>query len=252
MPIRFREDVQSILEKDPAARGVWEILTYAGPWAIWYHRVAHWLWKHNAKWAARALSQWARFLTNIEIHPGATIGRRFFIDHGAGVVIGETTEIGDDVTMYHQVTLGGVSLEKVKRHPTIGNGVVIGMGAKIMGPVVVGDNAKVGANAVVTKDVPDNATVVGIPGKVVKRHDVYVTAADTQAARKRPAAVMDSSLNSIDPQGEVIGRLLREIDELRDRISQLEGQPAAGSLDRAPTPRRGGTDWDPHDIEAMV
>jgi serine O-acetyltransferase len=257
MPIRFREDIQSILEKDPAARGAWEVLTYAGPWAVWYHRMAHWLWRHNLKWAGRALSQWARFLTGIEIHPGATIGRRLFIDHGMGVVIGETAEIGDDVTMYHQVTLGGVSLEKTKRHPTIGNCVVIGMGAKIMGPVLVGDNAKIGANAVVTKDVPANATAVGVPAQIVKRDGVYVAPAPRTAAAPRPSrpAVMDQSLNAEDPQGEVIGRLLREIDELRDRMAHLETHAGGGhgSPDRAPaTGRRPGAEWDPHDIEAMV
>ena len=216
-----------------------------GPFGITGSRI--FLWGRQWKWAARALSQWSRFLTQIEIHPGATIGRRFFIDHGSGIVIGETAEIGDDVTMYHQVTLGGVSLEKVKRHPTIGNNVVIGMGARIMGAITIGDNAKVGANAVVTKDVPPGATVVGIPGKVVKRNEVYVTPTTAEALVRRPA-VMESSLNAIDPQGEVIGRLLREIDELRDRLSHLEGQngtePAAR---RAP-----GMDWDQQDIEAMV
>lgn len=255
--MRFREDIQSIRSNDPAARSVWEVLTYAGIWAVWYHRAAHWLWRHNLKWCARALSQWARFLTGIEIHPGATIGRRFFIDHGMGVVIGETAEIGDDVTMYHQVTLGGVSLEKVKRHPTIGNNVLIGMGAKIMGPITVGDNAKIGANAVVTRDVPANATVVGIPGKVVKRDGVYLGPSTPAKPAPRPA-VMDPSLNAIDPQGEIIGRLLREMDELRDRLAALES-PSSSS---APPPRSRASvghtghgaepEWDAHDIEAVI
>ena len=246
MAIRFREDIENIRRKDPAARTVWEVLTYAGPWAVWSHRLAHSLWKANWKWAARVLSQTARFWTGIEIHPGATIGRRFFIDHGAGVVIGETAEIGDDVLMYHQVTLGGTSLDKIKRHPTLGNNVLIGMGAKIIGAIYVGDNAKIGANAVVTRDVPANATVVGIPGKVLKRDGVYLTG-DAPKPAPRPA-VMDQNLNAADPQGEAIGRLLREIDELRARLAALEG---GAPPPLAPDPRR-TSDWEPQDIDAVV
>ena len=160
----LREDVRTILQKDPAARSVFEVLTYAGFWALFHHRIAHGLHRRGLRLLARAISQWSRFLTNIEIHPGATIGRRFFIDHGAGVVIGETAIVGDDVLMYHQVTLGGTALEPVKRHPTVGNNVLLGMGAKVLGNITIGDGARIGANAVVTRDVPPNTSVVGGAG----------------------------------------------------------------------------------------
>ena len=252
MALYIREDILNIQRKDPAARTVWEILTYAGLWAVWNHRIAHFLWNHNAKWLARALSQWSRFCTSVEIHPAATIGRRFFIDHGDGVVIGETAQIGDDVLMYHQVTLGGTSLNKGKRHPTLGNNVLIGMGAKIIGAITVGDNAKIGANAVVTRDVPANATVVGIPGKVVKRDGVYaVPTASTNPATPQipcPPVVMDGTLNAADPQGEAIGRLLREMDELRAKVAQLEGQQAKSGLPSITL----SDDWQPEDIEAVA
>lgn len=166
--LRIKEDLDSALEKDPAARSRLEVaLLYSGVHAIWWHRVAYWMWhKHPAlRFPARALSQFARLLTNIEIHPGATIGRRFFIDHGAGIVIGETAEIGDDVLMYHHVTLGGTSRTKTKRHPTIGNRVLIGAGATVLGAVTVGDDAKIGAQALVLKDVPSGEFVIGVPGK---------------------------------------------------------------------------------------
>ncbi|GAB2712499.1 serine O-acetyltransferase [Halomonas garicola] len=167
---RLREDINSVFVRDPAARNFFEVLTnYPGLHALLLHRFHHWLWNKGAKWLARTLSTFARFLTGIEIHPGATIGRRFFIDHGMGVVIGETALIGDDVTLYHGVTLGGTSWHKGKRHPTLGDGVIIGAGAKILGPLTLDAGVKVGSNAVVTKDVPEGATVVGIPGKIVKR-----------------------------------------------------------------------------------
>jgi len=156
----LREDIKTILEKDPAARSLAE-------GALFYHRIAHSLHTRGFRFPARAISQWSRFLTNIEIHPGATIGRRFFIDHGAGVVIGETAIVGDDVLMYHQVTLGGTSLEKTKRHPTVCNNVLLGMGAKVLGNITVGDGARIGANAVVTRDVPPNTSVVGVPGRIL-------------------------------------------------------------------------------------
>lgn len=170
---RLREDIDSVFHRDPAARTIFEVLTtYPGLHALWWHRLAHALWGIGLKWLARFVSTVARWLTGIEIHPGATIGRRFFIDHGMGVVIGETTVIGDDVTLYQGVTLGGTSWNKGKRHPTIGNGVVIGAGAKILGPFEVGENAKIGSNSVVTKAVPAGATVVGIPGRaIIKRKD---------------------------------------------------------------------------------
>src|SRR5216117_3705128 len=166
---RIREDIQCVFERDPAARNVWEVLTcYPGFHALQLHRVSHTLWRIRLRWMARFMSHVTRFLTGIEIHPGAQIGRRVFIDHGMGVVIGETAEIGEDCTLYHGVTLGGVSWNQGKRHPTLGKGVVVGAGAKILGPFVVGDGAKVGSNSVVVKAVPPGATVVGIPARVVE------------------------------------------------------------------------------------
>src|SRR6185369_16472430 len=152
---RFREDIASVFDRDPAARSTWEVVTcYPGFHALVLHRISHWVWGHGFKWLARFMSHLGRWFTGIEIHPGATIGRRFFIDHGMGVVIGETAEIGNDVTLYHGVTLGGTSWNKGKRHPTLKDGVVIGAGAKILGPIVIGEDAKVGSNAVVVRDVP--------------------------------------------------------------------------------------------------
>ena len=169
----LRHDIEVVFDRDPAARSVPEVvLSYPGLHAIWSHRLTHWLWIKNAKFLARCLSQLTRWLTGIEIHPGAIIGRGLFIDHGMGVVIGETAEVGDDVTMYHGVTLGGLSGHKVKRHPTIEDGVVIGAGAKILGPIVVGRGSRIGANAVVIKPVPPNSVVVGVPGKIIKRDGV--------------------------------------------------------------------------------
>lgn len=165
---QLREDIHVVFERDPAARSVFEVLTtYPGTHAILMHRLAHALWRRRFKWLARWLAWWSRFMTGIEIHPGATIGRRVFIDHGMGVVIGETAEIGDDCTLYHQVTLGGTSWNKGKRHPTLEAGVVVGAGAKILGPLVVGEGAKIGSNAVVVKDVPAGATAVGIPARIL-------------------------------------------------------------------------------------
>ena len=262
----LREDIQAVKSRDPAARSVAEVLTYAGLWAVWSHRLAHRLWRRGLKFPARFLSQVTRSVTDIEIHPGATIGRRFFIDHGNGVVIGETAEIGDDVLMYHQVTLGGTSLEKIKRHPTIGNNVLIGMGAKVIGAITIGDNARIGANAVVTRDVPADSTVVGIPGKVVKRDGVYVkpapataTAAGTPANPCPPPIAMDGQMNAIDPQAEMMRQLLREIHTLRDRVAHLETRPpqppAAAPVASFQTARSssngGGDEWEPYDIEAV-
>lgn len=171
----MKEDVATIFERDPAATGYLEvILTYAGLHALWLYRIAHYFYRRKWYFIARSISQFARFLTGIEIHPGAKIGRRFFIDHGAGVVIGETCEIGDDVTIYQGVTLGGTGKEKGKRHPTLLNGVLVATGAKVLGSITIGDNAKIGANSVVLKDVPDNTTVVGIPGKIVVQDGIRV------------------------------------------------------------------------------
>ena len=168
---RLREDIQTVKDRDPAATSVLEILfLYPGLKAIRRHRVAHWFFKHNMKFIARVISQQTVKMTNIEIHPGATIGRRFFIDHGTGVVIGETTEIGDDVTIYQGVTLGGTGKDTGKRHPTIGNHVMIGSGAKVLGPLVVGDNSNIASGAVVLDNIPSDSTAVGVPARVVKRN----------------------------------------------------------------------------------
>ncbi|WP_455376673.1 serine O-acetyltransferase [Kaarinaea lacus] len=164
----LKEDIQCVFDRDPAARTSFEVLTtYPGVHAVLLHRLSHKLWNIGFKWLARMLSTLGRWITGIEIHPGATIGRRFFIDHGMGVVIGETAEIGDDCTLYHGVTLGGTSWEKGKRHPTLGNDVVVGAGAKVLGPIKIGDGARIGSNSVVVKDVPKGATVVGVPGRAV-------------------------------------------------------------------------------------
>ena len=164
----IREDIKSVFDRDPAARTTFEVVTcYPGLHARIFHRMAHSLWRADFKWLARFLSHIGRGFTGIEIHPGATIGRRFFIDHGMGVVIGETAEIGDDVTLYHGVTLGGTSWKEGKRHPTLGNGVVVGAGAKILGPISIGEGAKIGSNAVVVKDVPAGATAAGIPARIL-------------------------------------------------------------------------------------
>lgn len=166
----IREDIQTVLQKDPAARNSFEVLLcYPGVWSLIWHKPAHWCYKHNLKLIARIISQVTRWFTGIEIHPGATIGRRCFIDHGMGVVIGETTEIGDDVTIYQGATLGGTGKDTGKRHPTIGNRVIVSSGAKVLGPFKVGDDVKIGAGSVVLKEVPDGCTVVGIPGTIVKR-----------------------------------------------------------------------------------
>ena len=164
------EDIRCALHRDPAARNWFSVLfNYSGLHAIWLYRLSHWLWVKKLHFLARWLSQFARWVTGVEIHPGAEIGRRFFIDHGMGVVIGETTEIGDDVTFYHGVTMGGVSLEKGKRHPTLGNKVVVGAGAKVLGAIEIGEGSRIGANAVVVKSVPPESVVVGIPGQIVRR-----------------------------------------------------------------------------------
>jgi serine O-acetyltransferase len=166
----IKNDIHSVFERDPAARTTLEIvLTYPGLHALWGYRLSHWLWVHDFKFLGRVVSQLVRFLTGIEIHPGAIIGQGFFIDHGMGVVIGETAEVGHNVTLYHGVTLGGVSLEKGKRHPTLGDNVVVGAGAKILGAITIGESSRIGANAVVVKNVPANSVVVGVPGQVVMR-----------------------------------------------------------------------------------
>jgi len=219
---RLREDVKSVFHRDPAARNTFEVLTnYPGLHALLFHRFSHWLWNLGLKWLARTISTLARWFTGIEIHPGATIGRRFFIDHGMGVVIGETTVIGDDVTLYQGVTLGGTSWNKGKRHPTIGDGVVVGAGAKILGPFEVGAGAKIGSNSVVTKAVPAGATVVGIPGRViVKRHS------DDELRRKEMEERMGFDAYGVteempDPVARAMRSLLDHMHAVDDRIETM-------------------------------
>lgn len=206
----FRADWNAVFRNDPAARSGLEVLTYAGLHAVTWYRVANWFWRHNFKFFARLTSQTARFLTGIEIHPGATIGRGFFIDHGMGVVIGETAEIGNDCLLYHGVTLGGVSLEKKKRHPTLGNNVVVGAGAKVLGAITLSDNVKVGANAVVLKDVPANCVVVGNPGRVVVRDGKKVEESPLTHGR------------DLDPEGEMIRCMVKKIENLEMRLREVE------------------------------
>ncbi len=209
----IREDLRSIYDRDPAARNNLELLLcYPGLHAIWGHRIAHFLWKHELKLLGRWLSQIMRFLTGIEIHPGATIGRRFFIDHGMSVVIGETAEIGADVTLYHGVTLGGTSLEKGKRHPTLGDGVVVGAGAKILGAITIGEGSRVGANAVVVKSVPPNSVVVGVPGQVVMRSKPHLLAAPDLEHGQLPDLVGASLVSLMQRVGKLEAQLHIEAD----------------------------------------
>ena len=190
--VLLREDVETAIARDPAARSRAEVvLAYPGLHALWVHRASHVLWLNGHHLAARVLSQWTRSVTGVEIHPGATIGRRFFIDHGMGVVIGETAEVGDDVMLYHDVTLGGRSLEKVKRHPTVEDGVTIGAGARVLGPIVIGAGAQVGANAVVVHDVPAGSVVVGVPGQVRERGGAPVKEPAPVIAPPAPDADVD-------------------------------------------------------------
>ncbi len=216
----LREDIRSVFDRDPAARSFWEVLTcYPGIHALIYHRLAHWLWRHRLRWLARFVAHLSRFFTGIEIHPGATIGRRFFIDHGMGVVIGETALIGDDVTLYHGVTLGGTSWNKGKRHPTLENGVVIGAGAKVLGPITIGAGAKVGSNAVVTKEVPAGATAVGNPARLLD---------NSEGARQRAAQAEKMGFSAYavgrdqdDPLAQAIHGLLDHAAETDRRLAML-------------------------------
>jgi len=202
-----REDVAAAFENDPAARSYFEVLLcYPGLHAVWAHHVTHWLWLHEFRFLARFGSQVGRLLTGIEIHPGAEIGRRLFIDHGMSVVIGETSIVGDDVTLYQGVTLGGTGKEKGKRHPTIGNRVTIGSGAKILGNITIGDNCRVGAGSVVLRSVPANSTIVGVPGHVVLRDGQRVVISDPKEIR--------------DPLSDVIIKLAQEVHELREKFQE--------------------------------
>ncbi|AEH52157.1 serine O-acetyltransferase [Heyndrickxia coagulans] len=211
---RLKEDIEVVFDQDPAARTYFEvILTYSGLHAIWAHRIAHFFYKKKMFFIARVISQLSRFFTGIEIHPGAKIGRRFFIDHGMGVVIGETCEIGDNVTVYQGVTLGGTGKEKGKRHPTIKDNALIASGAKVLGSITIGENAKIGAGSVVLKDVPPNSTVVGIPGRVVVQDGVKIK--------------KDLKHNKLpDPVADLLNSMQQEIEALRSELEQLRKEGA--------------------------
>ncbi|MFC6439525.1 serine O-acetyltransferase [Bowmanella sp. JS7-9] len=219
----IKEDIQSVFHRDPAARSAFEVLiNYPGLHAIWWHRLAHRLWRSNWKWLARCVSTLARWLTGVEIHPGATIGRRFFIDHGMGVVIGETAEIGDDVTIYHGVTLGGTSWNAGKRHPTLMDNVVVGAGAKVLGPIIIGTGAKVGSNSVVVKDVPAEATVVGIPGRIVagKVSDEQLDARQA-IAKKYGFDAYAVAPDNPDPVASAIGTMLDHMHLMDRKLAEM-------------------------------
>ncbi len=216
----LRDEFRAIRTRDPAARGALEIvLCYPGLHAVAAYRLAHWMWRRGLKLFARWLMHLARWLTGIEIHPGASIGRRFFVDHGMGVVIGETAEIGDDCFLYQGVTLGGTSLKPGKRHPTLDDGVIVGAGAKVLGPITLGKNARVGANAVVVRDVPAGATVVGIPARETSRSD----------RDREQLTAYGTPLDVRDPNAVAMERMAAEISALRDRLAVLEEQATSGS-----------------------
>lgn len=219
---RLLEDLDCVFDRDPAARNRFEIITtYPGFHAVLIHRISHALWQNGLLWLARVLSNIARLLTGIEIHPGATIGRRFFIDHGMGVVIGETAEIGDDCTLYHGVTLGGTSWEKGKRHPTLGNDVVIGAGAKVLGPIRIGDDVRIGSNAVVLKDIHDGATVVGVPGRVVGGGVSEQEKRRAAIARKMGFDAYGSTQDAPDPVANAINNMLDHIHVMDRRLEDM-------------------------------
>lgn len=211
---RLREDIACIRDRDPAARSTWEVLTcYPGLHALWFHRLAHWCWTHGLRWLGRFISHLSRWLTGVEIHPGAVIGRRVFIDHGMGIVIGETAEVGDDSTLYQGVTLGGTSLARgVKRHPTLGRGVIVGAGAKVLGGFTVGDGARIGSNAVVVKEVPPGATAVGNPARILHK--------ESDAQRERAANRMGFSAYGLGADGD--DPLVKALHGLIDHAAQQQ------------------------------
>ena len=219
--ISIREDIKCVFDRDPAARNTWEVLTcYPGLHAVILHRLNHSLWHLGLKWLARWFSYFSRWMTGIEIHPGATIGHRFFIDHGMGVVIGETAEIGDDCTLYHGVTLGGTTWNKGKRHPTLKNNVVVGAGAKVLGPITLAEGVRIGSNAVVTKDVDEDSTVVGVPGRVIHHHD------ETQKKRHAMAEKLGfdaygATRDAPDPVATAINKMLDHIHAMDEKMETM-------------------------------
>ena len=223
--MRIIEDVRSVFARDPAARNVFEILTcYSGVQAVILYRLTHFLWRYKLRWLARFISTLARWITGIEIHPGAVIGRRFFIDHGMGVVIGETAIIGDDCMLYHGVTLGGTTWDKVKRHPTLKNGVVIGAGAKILGPITLGNNVRVGSNSVVVRSIDDNETVVGIPGRIVRQKSEDEDSFDSYAAK--------ASGISNDPTLQAVNSLIDRLSEMEKQLEKVSQKKQTKSIEK--------------------
>lgn len=227
----IKEEIQVVFERDPAARSTLEtIFTCPGFQAILFHRFNHWLWQMKLYLLARITAHITRFLTGIEIHPGAQIGRRFFIDHGMGIVIGETSEVGDDVSIYHGVTLGGTTWQKGKRHPTLGNNVVVGAGAKILGPITIDEGTRIGCNAVVVKDIPPNSTVVGVPGRVVVKKDEKATNAKREAMAKKigfdayaeSKDMPDPIQNAIDTMLDHMHKTGEELEELKKKLDDFE------------------------------
>ncbi len=246
---RIREDIACVFDRDPAARNTFEVLTtYPGIHALLLHRLCHKLWTLGLKWLARAVSTLSRLLTGIEIHPGARIGRRFFIDHGMGVVIGETAEIGDDCTLYHGVTLGGTSWEKGKRHPTLEDNVIIGAGAKVLGPITVGEGARIGSNAVVVKDVPAGGTVVGVPGHVVRASRSEQDQQRKAFAKKIGFDAYGSSSDMPDPVAHAVNCLLDHIHAMDVKIEKMseEFKKMGAELDMEPLP-----DLDIYEVDSV-
>jgi serine O-acetyltransferase len=245
---RLSEDIATIRERDPAARSKWEVLTcYPGLHALFIHRIAHACWGRGWLWLGRWLSHWGRFLTGIEIHPGATLGRRVFIDHGLGVVIGETAEVGDDCTIYQGVTLGGTSLNGGKRHPTLRRGVVIGAGAKVLGPFTVGENARIGSNAVVVKEVPPGATAIGIPARIISE---AVAQRREQTAARMGFSAYAVTRDADDPLAIALHGL---IDHTADLTAKVEAMAAAlDALGACPEACRQEAPFDAERLNEMV
>jgi serine O-acetyltransferase len=243
---RIKEDIHCVFERDPAARNVFEVVTtYPGLHALLMHRFSHWLWKKNLKWLARFTSTFSRWMTGIEIHPGARIGRRFFIDHGMGVVIGETAEIGDDCTLYHGVTLGGTSWKEGKRHPTLANDVVVGAGAKVLGPIHLAEGVRIGSNAVVVKDVTAGETVVGVPGRVVRK----MSEAEKQQHELAQSVGFDAYGTSSETQDPVAAAIHGLIEHIHATDKRLEAMcntinDLGGKLDDVDTPSIDGCELD--------
>lgn len=231
---QLKEDINIVFDRDPAARNKFEIVTtYPGFHAILLHRFNHWLWCSNLKYMGRLFSYFSRWLTGIEIHPGAVIGKRFFIDHGMGIVIGETAIIGDDCTLYHGVTLGGTSWDKGKRHPTLMNGVVVGAGAKVLGPIEIGDNARIGSNAVVIRTVPADATIIGIPGRIVNEQAETLSPEQEAMANKIGFDAYGASQEMPDPVAVAINSMLKHIHTMDKEMEQMckEIKSLGGGID---------------------